>query len=153
MCLHPNLAPIDEIGKIAKVWKVTGFLHRAGQTAGVWAVWSASRAGLTAGMWAVRPAGSESESVFVESRVSLLGKACFVFPLVSIPSWTWRRACRGQDQPLFKGQGRFIVKPPRIQFTWIVLLLCFLFYPSFSPSLSVCAVNRPPPLRECDTSL
>ncbi len=39
-----------------------GFLHRAGQTAG---------------MWAVRPSGSESESVFVRSRVSLLRKAMF----------------------------------------------------------------------------
>nr|AAM93446.1 hypothetical protein [Oryza sativa Japonica Group] len=33
------------------------------------------------GIWAVRPAGSKSEYVFVGSRVSLLGKACFVFPL------------------------------------------------------------------------
>ncbi len=80
------------------------------------------------------------------------GRLCSVFPLVSIPSWMWRRAYRGQDQPLFKRQGRFIVIP-RIQSTWIVLLSCLLFYPSFSISLSICVVNRPPPLRECDTSL
>jgi hypothetical protein len=58
--------------------------------------------GLTVGMWLVRPSGSEPESVFVGSRVSLLEKACFGFSLVCIPSWTWMRAYRGQDQPLFK---------------------------------------------------
>ena len=42
MCLHPNLAPRIKIGKIAKIWKSTGFLRvgwsdrrvLGGQTAG-----------------------------------------------------------------------------------------------------------------------
>ena len=41
-------------------------------------------------MWAVRPAGPESESVFVGSRVSLLGKAGFVF------LWFLSRVGRGE---------------------------------------------------------
>jgi hypothetical protein len=65
------------------------------------------RAGLTGGACRRSDRLSPSPSLFfVGSRVSLLGKACFGFPLVSTPSWTWR-TCRRQDQPLSKGQGRF----------------------------------------------
>ena len=119
------------------------------------------RAGLTGRMWPVRPAESETDSIFVGSRDSLLGKACFEFRLNSILSWTWRRTGRRQDQHLFKGQGRFYLSlSPNNPYNWIVFFLPFTFQPcflliysSFSPSLSIYAVNRPPSLRECDYHL
>ncbi len=103
---------------------------------------SSEWAGLTAVCWAVRPpiqgrsdrrcvAGltgrSESDCVSSGLEISLLEKACFGFPLVSTPSWTWRRACRGQDQPLYKGHGRFIVKINLQSINQIVFHIAFSF--------------------------
>ena len=86
-------------------------------------------------------------------EVFLLEKVCFGFLLDSIPRWTWRRAYRGQDQPLYKGHGRFnynrSIYNQSIESFFILLLVFALVH----PSLSICAVNRSPALRECDISL
>ncbi len=95
-------------------------------------VWPANKAGLTTGIWSVKPSRSESKSVFVGSWVSLLGNACFGFALVSIPSWMWRRVCRGKNQPLFKDKAGSIVIPQTNNilesFFLLSLLFSYVFY-------------------------
>jgi hypothetical protein len=98
-CLHPNLARRLELSKNCqdleshrRVW--------AGQTVAWGLVWPAA--------CGRSDRQSPSSSLFSSG----LGFPCsgrhvsgFLWFLPS--SWTWRRACRGQDQPLYKGQGRF----------------------------------------------
>jgi hypothetical protein len=67
MCLHLNLAPMDEIGKNYQSLESAGFPYSGRQV------------------------------------------SCFLWFLSRVGRG---EACRGQDQPLYKGQGRFIVKPP-----------------------------------------
>ncbi len=126
-CLHPSLAARFEIRNYCQDLKwLPVFSRRL-----VWPPccgWSdrCLRAGLTGGVWPVWQAESETDSIFVGSRVFLLGKAYFGFPLVSTPNWTWWSSCRRQDQLLFKGQGRFNWGYNLLSnqlANWIVLLL------------------------------
>ncbi len=139
-CLPPNLAPRDKIGKITSL-EVCRFFSG-------WV-------GLTAMYRPVRPAvcgrfDRQSLSLGLFHRVSR-------FPYsgrhVSGFLWILSRVGRGggpvegKTNPYIRDMAGSFYKQSIESFFILLLVFCLV-----CPSLSICAVNRPPPLRKCDTS-
>ena len=141
-CLHSNLALGVEIGKIARFGNLPI---------------SSRRADLTGGMWPVWPSESEADSVFVGCRDSLLRGLCFGFLWFLSQIDRGGGPVEGKTNPYLRDKASSIVKYQTIYTINRIVLLpfitfqpCFLLYPNFSPSLLICAVNRPPSLWEYD---